>query len=260
MRKIISIVVVFILSTITSVVRGVDILVGNIVSEITSPEQRHIYELKSVDVKCDKFLLAFTEFDISGSAQLHIYDESISTPFFTCVACGSIVPPTFYSNTGHVLIKISGVTGSGFDPSSFKLQYVGQISDPNDVDIVPSHTNFNLNLRMPYGHIRPVLMGGRYLTALSQQSWTISLNALEIKFVIGYLDFATDTSGSCGAELFIYDGLTTSSAILFSGCTSLSDPEEFFFSSSGEALVVLKSVSASVLEVDFLVDYIADDE
>lgn len=254
--------ILVVLTSTSVVVKGTDVLVGNIISEILAPNDQHIYVLNPSNVECDSFLLAFKEFDITGSAQLQIYDEGISSPFFSCVACGKIVPPAFYSSTGFVTIKISGVSGAGFNPSTFELQYIGQIADPTNIHISPSHTNFNLTLRMPYGHIRPILMGGIYLAALSQQTWMISVNALSIKFVIGYLAFTSpdDGSGGCGADLVIYDGLTTASAVLFSGCTSLSDPEEFIYTSSGEALVVLKSLSASILDVDFLLDYIADDE
>lgn len=237
-----------------------DKLVGNIVAQILSTEDEFIFVLSPSNVKCDSFMLAFKSFAITGSAQLQIYDKGIPSPFFTCVACGSIIPPVFYSSTGSVTVKINGVGGAGFNPSSFELQYVGQIADPNNQYITKSHTNFNLFLRMPYGHIRPVLMGGQYLAGSSEQIWMISLNAPTIKFFLGFLNFEADINGNCGARLFIYDGLTTSSNILFSGCTIQSDPQKFLYSSSGDALVVLKSLTTSTVEADFLLDYLADDE
>jgi hypothetical protein len=247
-------------STLARAPHGADVLVGNIAVEVLSEDDQHIFVLNPTNVECDSFLLAFKEFDITGSAQLQIYDEDISSPFFTCVACGNIVPPVFYSSTGAVTIQINGVSGAGFNPSYFELQYVGQITDPADGDILPSHTDFNLTLNMPYGHIRPVLMGGHYLAGLSEQMWAISVDAPFIKFYLGFLDFESYGGGGCGATLKIYDGLTTSSPVLFSGCSSLNDSEEFLYSTSGSALVVLKSNVAAILAVDFLLDYLADDE
>jgi hypothetical protein len=251
---------ILLLCSVAAIVTATDVLVGNIVAEVLSAEDEHIYILNPSSIECDSFLLAFKEFDITGSAQLQMYDEGISSPFFTCVACGNIVPPVFYSVTGFVTVQINGVGGAGFNPSSFELQYVGQITNPNHSEISQSHTNFDLTLRMPYGHIRPVLMGGQYLAGLSQQTWAISVTAPTIKFFLGYLDFEAGGGGGCGANLIIYDGLTTASAVLFSGCHALSNPEEFIFSSSGSALVVLESVSTAMIEVDFLLDYLADDE
>lgn len=237
-----------------------DMLVGTINAEILADDDHFVYILNPETIKCDSFLLAFKEFDITGSAQLQIYDEGIIRPFFTCMACGNIVPPVFYSSTGSVTVLIDGVAGAGFNPSAFELQYVGQISVANDSRITLSHTNFNISLLMPYGHIRPVLMGGLYLAAHSQQTWVITVTAPTIKFYLGYLALEARSDGSCGAYLIIYDGLTPLSPVLYSGCNALSNPGKFLFSSSGHALVVLKSNSSTSIEADFLLDYIADDE
>lgn len=247
------------LSVVVSVSGG-DTLVGTIVAKVLSTDDQHIFVLNPSEVKCDSFLFAFKKFSITGSAQLQMYDEGISSPFFNCVACGSIVPPVFYSSTGVVTVQVNGVGGAGFTQSSFELQYIGRISDPHDEDIIQNQTNFELVLNMPYGHIRPVLMGGKYLAGLTEQTWVISVNAPRIQFYLGFLNFEADSDGNCAATLFIYDGLTTSSTILFSGCNGLSDSEEFIYASSGNAMVVLRSSTSAIAEVDFLLDYIADDE
>ena len=238
-----------------------DEVMGNIFAEVLSTEDQHIFNLNPKTVECNAFLFAFKQFDITGSAQLQIYDDGISAPFFTCVACGDIVPPVFYSTTGKVKIQINGVNGAGFNPSHFELQYVGFIADHDDESImVPKHTDFELELKMPYGHIKPVLMGGKYIAGWSRQKWAISVSAAKIKFYLGLIDFTAAADGGCGATLTIYDGLSTSSPVLFSGCNANSNPEEFIFTSSGRALVVLDSLSTQPLEIDFLLDYISDAE
>lgn len=224
-------------------------VIGNITYIVKSADDSKEWRIVP-PIKLNKVTFGFLSLNI-GTAQILLYEAGRSSPLFSCISCGSTLPPMFTSTTGAVTIVIQGVSGASFLQSSFTLQYFGHIAAGEVV--TTASTNFVSFLYMAYGHIKPPLIGGVYLLANTIQQWQISVGAARIRFSVAFFDIEV----GCGATLSIYDGLSTSSSLIFQGCSSDAIPNYWLYSTTGNSLIVLAG-GPSNAKVDFQIDYIAD--
>lgn len=223
---------------------------GTITGTITSPLQALAWSLQPpTQPPISSISFALQVLSI-GSAQMYI-DDAQGYELFSCVACGSIIPPSVKTSTSSIEIKIQGVQGANFVASQFTLQYLAVPSAK--VPEIQWNRTFAINLKHGYGHISPVLMGG-YLPGGSKQQWLIQ-SGTSIQMSLAQFSFGS----SCQSRLSIYRSAAPASAnLLFDGCVTSQAPSYWIRSPTGVALVVLTSPAEVDQKLTFQLTYLSD--
>lgn len=207
----------------------------------------------------DTILLTFNTFNVVNLG-IKVYDYYTNNIVFSCISCGTDMPPSFYSPSGAVFISAQGARALNFLQCWFSLQFVGVPSLPAN----QRNTSISTQMNMGYGRIFPRLANGQ-LAPYSIQKWRISQATKRIVLSMSNFHFP---STSCGPTLVItdYDSnndmiLEQNGRILYRGCKSSHAIQNWLYSSSkGFVGIVLRNDLTSFVTLDFQIDYYADTE
>lgn len=219
---------------------------------VTSSTSSTIILIQPANPSSQSIQFVFQSMNV-GYAQLKIYDSNAASSgnvLFNCVSCGNIIPPAFFSSTGSVYVSFVGNSGSPFVTSTFSLQYFNQPSSSN-----PQLNNITTNLNAGYGKISPQYFNN-VIAAKSVQRWVIQTpgqNAITFSFS------SFNMGTSCSSQIQIFNDITASGQLIYSGCQNSDQPQYWFYSNTGKALVVLTTSSAAS-SAAFVLTYIANAE
>lgn len=226
---------------------------GKIEYRLDSTGDSRTWNLNPSNPKARRVHFIFESIDIN-QAELRIIENLPNNRvnlLFTCISCETEIPPPFFSTTGSVVISASGITGVGFRSSSFKIQY---IYEPEDSEIQVD--DFTSILNMGYAKISPLTINSRVPGDFSQR-WVINQNPNDL-ITFSFGRFALGST--CSATVQVYDSTTTSGNLIFSGCVDADKPSNWFYSTTGSALVVFTVPGPDTLDVNFQLNFYVDRE
>jgi hypothetical protein len=222
---------------------------GVVSSTISRPTDSFQYLISPTNPPSSTIQLVFQSM-ILPFAELNVFDTNAmnSRPLYSCILCGDVKPPSFFSTSGSVTITINGVTGAGFIASSFSLQYISQPTVRTS-----SSTNISINLNSGYGKIVPQLING-VLIANSVQKWRITQPTLQ-QLVFSFSGYSF--GDTCLASVKMYDSFSGGN-LLFSGCVQADSPRYWIYSRTGKALVIVSSIGMFDQIMDFELTFTSD--
>jgi hypothetical protein len=185
------------------------------------------------------FLFTFTELNIN-SAQFFIHDGrgANATILYSCVSCGHFIPPSFFSKTGFIEIRVVGISGASFYPSIFTLHYIAVLAKYDALQYLPqpprlvlpgsSYSNISVDMYMGSADISPIVIQGRVPPSY-QSTWKLLPSLSDIQagktFLFSFVSFnQTYFNSNCGGSVPSRVHLTikevNSNKILYQNCNS----------------------------------------
>ena len=193
--------------------------------------------LISPSPSCTRVLIVITSLSLQ-SLELFIYDQSVFTNngkvIYSCISCGSVQPPPFYSTTGLIGIKANYVGSVSGLINRFSLMFAGELTYLMD-------TTFTFPINVGYASLSPVLAGG--LLQKTNQTWLISppCTGPQCKQLIASIS-AYSFPPVCGTvRLNVFDTFNMSGTSLYSACKQSDFSDRWLISGTGRMMVVLTS-------------------
>lgn len=168
---------------------------------------------------------------------------------YSCISCGAVQPPPFYTSTGSVGVSARYVGSSSGQLNQFSLFFAGELRN-----VTESNLTFPINVG--YGSLSPLLSDS--LLPRTNQTWLISppFVGSQSRQITASLTNYTFPS-QCGvARLNIYDNFSTYARRLFTGCKLSDFSDRWVVSTTGRMMVALTTLAEST--TDFTLDFSSD--
>ena len=186
---------------------------------------------------CSRILIVISSLSLQ-SLELFIYDQSVfannGKVVYSCISCGSVQPPPFYTSSGSIGIRANYVGSVSGLVNRFSLMFAGELTYVAD-------TSFTFPINVGYASLSPVLAGGQL--PRTNQMWLLSppCSAAQCRQITASISgFAFPPV--CGTvRLDVYDAFGTNGTLLYSASKQSDFSDRWLISGTGRMMAVLSS-------------------